>query len=244
MHLALCDDDVDELARISALLEEYGRERGISISCEAFCSALDLLETVRKRTFDLLILDILMPGMTGMEAAGKIRRRDAQLPIVFLTSSREFAVESYRVKADDYILKPADRLEIFAVLDRQARKAYREETFILLKTSSGVLKLLLSQIVCVEVLNRTVRFTLTEGAVHEAYGYLAEYEKKLLADPAFFKPHRAYIVNLGWMTGLNKAGFTTVAGETIPVARDTFAKAKTAYMSYLLSGSAGGDLPC
>ena len=127
MHIAVCDDDQNELSRVSSLLEDYRRERGGYLTYETFHSATELLETMRSRRYDLLLLDIFMPGVTGMEAAGEIRLTDGELPIVFLTSSREFAVESYRVNAVDYLLKPARQDTIFSLLDRLFARLCQED---------------------------------------------------------------------------------------------------------------------
>lgn len=235
MHIAVCDDNTDELSRISSLLEDYCSNRQSSITYELFNSAFELLETMKVSKFDLLLLDILMPGITGMEAAKEIRRSDNEIPIIFLTSSREYAVESYRVNAEDYIMKPASRDEIFPVLDRQLTRYTQEEAFLTLKTGNGILRLPFSQIVYVEVINRSVQFILANGDVREAYGYLTDYESHLLSDPHFYKPHRSYVVNLRQVTELNKKGFVTIMGKIVPVARDGFPKAKAAYMKYLLS---------
>lgn len=234
MHIAVCDDNQDELYRISSLLEDYRNERDKSITYEAFNSAIELLEIMKERPFDLLFLDILMPGVTGMDAAKELRRSDQDIPIIFLTSSREFAVESYRVNAEDYIMKPARRDEIFPALDKQLARFTRTEAYLTLKTGNGISKLPISQIVYIEVTNRTLQFVLTTGEVREIYGYLTDYEGVLLADPNFYKPHRSYIVNLRQMTGLDKSGLTTVAGKTVPVARDQYSKAKAVYMTHLL----------
>jgi DNA-binding LytR/AlgR family response regulator len=243
MHIAVCDDNIDELSRISSLLEDYSGERNRSITYVAFHSATELLETMRARRFDLLLLDILMPGVTGMDAAKEIRHSDCEIPIIFLTSSREFAVESYRVSAEDYIMKPARKDEIFPALDKQLTRFTQEEAYLTLKTGSGIVKLLFSQIVYVEVINRTVQFILANGEVREAYGYLADYERELLSDPHFYKPHRSYVVNLRQVNELNKKGFATIIGKTVPVARDAFSKAKAAYMKYLLSPNERRDTP-
>jgi DNA-binding LytR/AlgR family response regulator len=243
MHIAVCDDNTDELSRISSLLEDYRKERDSSITYEAYHSATELLETLRSKRFDLLLLDILMPGVTGMEAAREIRCTDHEIPIIFLTSSREYAVESYRVNAEDYILKPARRDEIFPVLDKQLLKLTQEEAYLTLKTGSGIIKLPFSKIVYVEVINRTIKFLLADGEVQEAYGYLTDYEEALLSNPNFYKPHRSYVVNLRQVTRLDNKGFATTVGKTVPVARDSFAKAKTAYMKHLLSPGERGNTP-
>lgn len=237
MHIAVCDDNLDELSRISSLLEDYCREVNRSVTYEAFHSATELIEIMRVRRFDLLLLDILMPGVTGMDAAKEIRRSDNEIPIIFLTSSREFAVESYRVGAEDYIMKPACKDEIFPSISKQLARFTQEDAYLTLKTGSGIVKLPFSHIVYVEVINRSVQFILANGEVREAYGYLTDYESDLLLEPYFYKPHRSYVVNLRQVTELNKKGFATILGKTVPVARDAFSKAKAAYMKSLLSSN-------
>lgn len=243
MHIAVCDDNPDELSRISSLLEDYCRECDRSVTYEAFLSAMELMETMRSRQFDLLLLDILMPGITGMDAAKEIRRSDSEIPIIFLTSSREFAVESYRVDARDYIMKPACKDEIFPSISKQLARFTQEASYLTLKTGNSIVKLPLSHIVYVEVINRSVQFILANGEVREAYGYLADYESTLLSDSHFYKPHRSYVVNLRQVTGLTKNGFATIMGKTVPVARDAYSNAKAAYMKYLLSPSERRDMP-
>lgn len=240
MHLAICDDNIEELLHISSLLEEFRRNRDNAITYESFQSPLELLEVMNKRSFDLLILDILMPGITGIEAATEIRNYNETLPIIFLSSSREYAIESYRVNANNYILKPAKREEIFACLDKELSKFLHEEAYLILKTKEGLMKLPYSQIVCVEIVNRKIQFTLTNGELRETYGYLADFESKLLSDPSFYKPHRSFVVNLHQVYELRKDGFLTSLHTIVPIARDSFVKAKTTYMKYLLSHEEGG----
>lgn len=240
VHIAVCDDNIAERSRITLLLEDYRRKRDNSITYETFQSAAELLDAMPTRRFDLLLLDILMPGFTGMDAAREIRRSDSDIPIVFLTSSREFAVESYRVNAENYILKPAREDEVFPAIDKQLARLGQEQPYLILKTQGSFTKLLLSKIVYVEVVYRTVRFNLVGGEVREVHGYLADYEKALLAEPTFYKPHRSYVVNLHQVTALDKTGFCTSVGKTVPIARNAFPKAKTAYLAYLLSLSERG----
>lgn len=239
MHLAICDDNIDDLCHITALVEQYGRQRASSITYETFHCASELLDAINKRQFNLLLIDILMPGFTGMEAAREIRLYDKAIPIIFLTSSREFAVESYRVSAENYILKPAQANEIFPTLDKLLAKMLREEAYLTLKTGDSLVRLPLSEIVYVEVMNRKVQFTLVSGDVKDSYGYLVDFEKDLLLDASFLKPHRSYIVNLCQVTALDKSGFVMITGKTVPVARELFAQTKTAYMKYLLSPNGG-----
>lgn len=237
MHIAICDDNIDELSRISSLLESYRRECNSSITYEALHNATELLETIKVRNFDLLILDILMPGITGIDVAKEIRQSNNQIPIIFLTSSREYAVESYRVNAEDYILKPARKDEMFHVINKQYAKFVQEDSYLTIKIEGGIMKLPYSKIVYIEVINRRIYFNLADGEIKQAYGYLADFESLLLAEPNFYKPHRSYLVNLNYVTQLDKNGLITTIGKTIPVARDIFAKTKAAYMKYLLTSN-------
>ena len=97
-----------------SFLEEYRLTRDGSLTYDIFTNATDLLETIPVHHFDLLLLDILMPGITGMDAAREIRQTNSTIPIIFLTSSSEYAVESYRVNAADYLLKPLDADKLFS----------------------------------------------------------------------------------------------------------------------------------
>lgn len=241
MHAAVCDDNITELSHISTILEEYRATRESSFSYEIFQNASELLDNLASGRFDLLLLDIIMPALSGIEAAGEVRANGLNLPIIFLTSSREYAVESYRVNAADYIMKPIAKNALFAALDKQVREFKCEADYLAVKSVTNINKLYLSEIIYVEVRNHRLLFTLSDESVLEVTGSLGDYEKDLLADGAFFKPHRSYIVNLSYIESLDKAGFHTINAKTVPISRDSFARAKAAYLKYLLKKKAGED---
>ena len=107
IQIAFCDDDQTVLDQLSALLEKYRAQRCVQIQCTAFHSPLDLLAEIEKGTrYDILFLDVIMPAENGITAAKEIRQYDNVVKIIFLTSSAEFAVESYVVGAYFYQIKP------------------------------------------------------------------------------------------------------------------------------------------
>ena len=107
IQIAFCDDDQTVLDQLSALLEKYRAQRCIQIQCTAFRSPLDLLAEIEKGVrYDILFLDVIMPAENGITVAKEIRQYDTAVEIIFLTSSTEFAVESYMVGAYFYQLKP------------------------------------------------------------------------------------------------------------------------------------------
>ena len=94
LKIAVCDDDSGERAHVTALLKQYQAQNHLAARIDAFSSAVELMEALHGVNYDLLLLDILMPGFTGIQAAREIRGFDRETKIIFLTSSPEFAVES------------------------------------------------------------------------------------------------------------------------------------------------------
>lgn len=235
MHIAICDDDRDELLRISSILDTYRQERKASISYQAFYSATELLSTAKAGKYDLYLLDIIMPGVNGMETAQEIRSFDRDTSIVFLTSSPEYAVQSYRYKAQDYLLKPAKAGNIYPLLDTLIVKTRKPQDSLGVKTKNGMARILFEDLAYVEVVNKWVYFHLSDGSVREAAASLAEFECVLLSRPQFVRTHRSYIVNLLQIGELTGREATTLSGKKVPISRQNFIKVRDAYIEQLFS---------
>ena len=108
LNLAICDDLPEEREALLALLEQAP----IATNCTQFGSSEELLEAFRPGGFDLLLMDIYMDGMTGVEAAQKIREMDEAIPIAFTTTSTEHTLESYRLSVLKYLEKPVGQKDI------------------------------------------------------------------------------------------------------------------------------------
>ncbi|MDK6522993.1 LytR/AlgR family response regulator transcription factor [Alloscardovia omnicolens] len=106
MRLALVDDDAEICSLLRAYVQRYNTEYGTSISTYDFTRGSDLLHNYERGVFDVIFLDIEMPGINGMETATQIRRIDDAVALVFVTHLAQFAVQGYEVQASDYIIKP------------------------------------------------------------------------------------------------------------------------------------------
>lgn len=233
MIIAICDDDKEELLRISSLLDTYRQERKAPILYKTFQSATDMLATAKSGNYLLYLLDVMMPETSGMEAAREIRNFDTEAKIVFLTSSPEFAAESYSVKAHDYLLKPAKPEHLFSILDALLVEQQRPIEAIGLKTKKGITRILFSNLVFVEINSKRLYFHLADGEVREVVAPLAEYENLLLSRPEFIRVHRSYIANLWQMTDLSSSGLVTLGGHNVPVSRALYPKVREAYLKQL-----------
>lgn len=240
MQIAICDDDRDELTRISSLLDTYKQEKKGSFCYKTFQSAVELLSGAKSGDYALYLLDVMMPAVSGMEAAKEIRSFDTDAEIVFLTSSPEFAVESYRYRARDYLLKPVAPEQLFSILDALLAKEERPEECLHIKTKTGMARILFQRLAYVEVMGRWVSFHLSDGSVREVSAPLWEFEDALFARPEFVRTHRSYIVNLMQIAELNGAELTMLSGEKVPVSRQNFAKVRDAYVEQLFAGRGYG----
>lgn len=232
MHIAICDDDMQELATISKMLDAFREENELTLSYELFNSPSSLLDKIKKEDFDLLLLDVVMPEMNGIELASIIRSNNNHSPIVFLTSSPEYAVSSYRVQAADYLLKPIDQTLLYDVIRHQIMD---KEQFLVVKTMDSITQVPIGKIVYLEVVVRKVYIHLVDGTVYQPVGTLSAYEERLLFYPQFYKPHRSYLIHFDYISKIDKEGIHTVLGNIIPIPRPRHAQTKNDYMNYLMS---------
>ena len=235
MYLAVCDDQDRELETLAALLDTWQRERKTPLRWRSFRSAGQLLEAARRERFTLYLLDVIMPGMDGMEAAQEIRSFDAAADIVFLTSSPGFAYESYSVRALEYLLKPITPRLLFPLLDRLALREQRPQEGLTLKAGATLVRVPFSQLSYVEVNGKHLYFNMTDGQVRQVAAPMREYEHLLLQRPDFMRIHRSYIVNMMQIEELSSTGVRTFSGKELPVSRLLYPQLQKDYMKLLFA---------
>lgn len=233
MYLAVCDDNREELEAVLSLLDAWRAERGAAPRVKAFQSAVELVEAARQEQFTHYLLDVMMPGMDGLEAAREIRCFDDVAEIVFLSASPGFAYESYGVRAFHYLLKPVGRDKLFDLLDRLSLREEKLLEAFTLKTATTIIRVPYARISYIEVIGKHVYFHLVDGDVREVTGSLKEYEAAFLSRAEFMRVHRSYIVNMLQVEELSPAGLRTVLGECLPVSRLTFPQLQKDYMALL-----------
>jgi len=235
MYIAVCDDQAAALNALTGLLDAWQAERKVSFQYKTFRNAIELLDAAEKERFSLYLLDVMMPGTNGMAAAREIRGFDTTAEIVFLTSSPDFAFESYSVHARDYLLKPIRAEQLFPLLDRLSLREQQPQNGLTLKSGATLTRIPYSQLVYVEVIRKHLYFTLTDGSVCETPGALSDYEAQLLTQPQFLRVGRSYIVNVMQIKELSPAGIVTFSGKQIPVPRRLFPQLQKDYMRLLFS---------
>lgn len=235
LHIALCDDDIDELSNMGRLINLYRGSRNFNCEYASFTNGFELISALEKgKRFDIYCLDIIMPGFTGIDVAKEIRTLDKVAPILFFTSSPDFALESYLVRAVNYILKPVSKEKLFFTFDEMLEqvKARNKEDAIIVKGSEGIQKLLVSSLAYAEVIGRNVLYHLSSGKVVLCKEPFAGACDKLLKYECFIKPHRSYLVNMQYVDKIDNNRITLQTLSSIPIAQGKAKDIKLQYLNY------------
>ena len=141
IRIAIAEDDPQCFAQLERYIGEYGRETGRAFQVTRYDNGEDLVERY-KPEFDLILMDVEMPFMDGMTAAGYVREKDPEVVIVFVTNLAQYAIQGYSVNALDYILKPLNYFSFSQRLTRCLRYVKkREEAYVTVSVKGGALKL-------------------------------------------------------------------------------------------------------
>jgi len=234
--IAVCDDDIADLSNMVSIINEYISFKWDKhiITYTAFQSAVDLVAAIESgQPYDLLILDILMPFMTGMDAAKEIRQFNQDVRIIFITSSPEFAVESYSVDAYYYELKPIWKEKLFILLDKVISETEIQfSTSFLIKSKTGLTRIYISRLEFAEIIGRTIFYHLIDGSVIEAVGSMSELEKELLSNPGFIKTHRSYMINMEHIDTISQREIKMQSLSLVPLAKANYSTVKSAYIKF------------
>lgn len=238
IKIAFCDDDMEVLHQMNELLDRYRVERNEDITYAAFQSPFELLTEIEKGIRpDILFLDVVMPGQNGMDVAKEIRQYDTNMKIIFLTSSPEFAVESYSVGAYFYQLKPIWEESFFRLMDAVlAECEKKKKNSLIMRSKDGITRIDLQQLEYCEVLGRKLLFHLQNGAVMESAGSLDDLAGQLMQYSNFFRPHRSFLVNMEYIQNISSRSIKMVNDAEIPIPHGKCSEIKNTYMEYAFNG--------
>ena len=174
IKIAFCDDDLSVLRELGALMDKYRVERNQDIIYASFNSPLELLTEVERGTrLDIIFLDVLMPAQNGISTAREIRQYDTSVKIIYLTSSAEYAVDSYSVGAYFYQLKPIWQESFYRLMDSVLRECLRnEKNSLILRCKTGITRLELDKLKYCEVTGRNLLLHKEDGEVLDSVGKL------------------------------------------------------------------------
>ena len=235
IRIAICDDEKKYLDESAMLLSEYATARNIRFSVEQFDTPSDFLDKLDKgEGYDIYLLDIYMPGLTGVSIATELRRRNDESPVIFLTSSRDHAVEAFGVGATHYLLKPYTKDDFFAAMDKAMHSTLQDKPkTVLMKTVNGYHNISISKIIYCESANHNQTICFVDEQPASVRISQAELWEKLSPFGQFYLCGKTYIINLEQIEKILSDTVEMTTGKCLAVPRRILPALKNAYMDYL-----------
>lgn len=237
LEVAICEDNPEEERQLVSIL----KNSRFPVKVSAFHCGEDLLEEYQAGKYDLILMDIYMEGMTGVETIRSLRQIDATVPVAFTTTSLDHTLESYRLEALKYLEKP---VQVKAVQDllELARLKKENTPQLLLRINGQAVGVPLAGILYVEQRYHHLLVFLDGGEVLRTTEKLDDLEKQFQGQ-SFFRCHKSFLVNLASVKNLDKElmVFTMKAGHNVHIRRESLGKARKAFEAYLIAMTRGAD---
>ena len=240
--VAICDNDEKDLdvlmQEVKIWLERFHPEEG---SLSIFSDSGEILKDLQSGScYDLYLLDVIMPQITGIQLGNAIRRRDRDAAIVYITSYREYALEAYGLHAIRYLTKPIQREELWSALDFfYTLFLNKTRPTMIVKGSGSLTSVTISDVMYVENDVREVFFTLRDGKKITGVRREGSFEDAvapLLDMPYFVQVHKSFCVNLYYIDMIHSDKITMDDGAIIPISRRHLTSVKNKYMEFVLRG--------
>ena len=201
-RVAIVEDERGFVEELKSYLKQYEQENGQEFEVSVFYDGAEILENYTPK-YDLILLDIEMPKVNGMDAAEKIRETDENVVLMFITNMAQYAIRGYSVGALDFVMKPITYYTFSMKMKRALKRVQKRELpAILLTLPDGVKKLEVRQIYYLEVQTRLLHYHTEEGEF-VVRGTLQSAESALPAN-VFAKCNHWYLVNLMHVTAVRK----------------------------------------
>lgn len=194
IHIAMIEDDPKASQTLLDYLKKYGEEKKLPLDIKTFPNAVIFLDGY-DQGYDIVFMDIDLPYLNGMEAAKKLREKDSEVLLFFVTNLAQFAVKGYEVDALDFLVKPVTYYNLVLKMSRAlSRLSEKEEQYIWINTRQMRKRIPVSSLLYIEVMKHTLTYHTTEGNF-ECYGTMRDAKASLAGQP-FSLCNSCYLVNL------------------------------------------------
>ena len=234
LKIAICDDEKEFCDSAERMLKLYMEEKAVPYQADVLGVPSELALMTEKGTiYDVYLLDIYMPGVTGMSIATELRNRDIKSPIVFLTSSTDHALEAFGVDATHYLLKPYTKDSFYVGMDKAMQSiASHKNDSVILKVDNDYRSILVSKLIYCEAEDKYQRLYLENGerllvriSGMELYKLLSEFD-------SFYHCGRAHIINLNHISRVTQSGAVFKNDVQLNLPHTVLAGLRSAFFDY------------
>lgn len=241
MNIAIIDDSIEEARQLSGYVQTYFSSAHILQRTELFTAAEEFLQVWKADSYQLIFIDIFLGHETlGLSIAEKVRSDDSRCIIIFTTTSGDFALKGYEVRALDYLIKPIGYERFCRTMDYARKELESSGQYIEIKESRIMVKILLEDIYYADYSNHYIQIH-TARRMHRTYMRFEDFSKLLLCHPRFLCCYRNCIINMDRVSAMEKNEFLLTTGERIPISRSLRQTIHQRYADYQF-GRSGGSL--
>lgn len=240
--IALCDNDETELLKLKQAVEQWQQKHPDKmVRTDLYYSGADLARRLEQdASYDLYLLDIIMPEPSGIRLGHLIRERSPLAQLIYVTSSPDFALDAFGAQALDYLLKPVDTNKLHQALDRAwALCCGQQSRYISIKSRQGLRSIDSASIVYIEIVSRSPVYHLYDGEIIQGLTIRSSFDDAIAPldhDPSFISPHKSFYVNMRFVCGIRNRQLLLEGGGSIPVSHPKLGEVNRLYLKYLSNG--------
>lgn len=230
IRVAIVEDSESDAKFIMQHISDFCKSENVKINVKHFQSGLDFIENF-SGNYDIVLMDIEMPHMSGLETAAKMREMDAEVPLFFITNMAQYAINGYEVGAIGFVLKPVSYIKFSFAMKKAIRLVKDKSAAVSIKTDGSIKKINVADICYIEVRGNMLSFKMNDGQIYMVRMPLHEAEKMIMPNDNFIRCNNCYLVNLKYITDVY-GNFALVGGDELAISRHkkkNFLNALTAY---------------
>jgi len=235
MKIAIVDDETYEQEIIAKYIGEWAESKKELVEFSCFGSSESFLFSWEDtKDYDLLVLDIEMGEINGLELAKRVRDQDKNIPIMFVTGYDEYMQYGYDVSALHYLIKPVNKERLFQALDKLSVNGEEEVKSLIVNSENGISRIQINHVLYVEAAGHSSIMHTVEAVLHLKES-LGEMERQVLSTGEMIKCHRAYLVNLRFISAIQNSNLILDNGERLPISRNQMKNVQQQFLRYYKS---------
>ncbi len=236
MTICYCEDESAQAKVFSIKIDQWAKNKNIAVHTDLFESAEEYLFQAEQNTYDVIFLDISMRGQNGMELARKIREKEKDVVLVFVTSDASYVFDGYEVGAYRYLMKPVDEKKLWEILDyARMQREVEEENYILVKKDSQSVRVNLNDVLYMEAQKHYVNLYLEDQESINIKTVFTELLQEMQEkSDTVLATHRSYAVNIEKVVRIGRMECVLADGSVIPVSRSFYKEVNEAFIRYHL----------
>ena len=232
LTIGVCDDLAEERFSLSHMIQAYAQARGLSVRLQLFASGKELLDAcLSSHIFQIIFLDIYMPDMSGIETAQQLRQAGVEASIIFATTSMDHGVDSFSVRASDYLVKPFSEADVEQALDWCLDHLPKSLRSLSIYAEGEQYECPVSSIFYIEVLGHQCHIHLAQNRELVTYQGLDKLEAAI-DDPDFLRCHRSVLVNMNYIQGVEQNDFRLSSGALVPISFSNLSRVRNQFIDW------------